>query len=94
MAEQTQESTPKQQDKERRAEAKAQAANRVKKEMAAKTRDVDPSSEAALLFQRQKDDRKSSITLQEREQVMATRGDDYRAAQQHPQDDCWMTILG
>ncbi len=73
MAEQTQESTPKQQDKERRAEAKAHAASRVKKEMAAKTRTVTPSSEAALLFQRQKDDMKSPFTLQEREQVMATR---------------------
>ena len=73
MAEQTQESTPKQQDKERRAEAKAQAASRVKKEMAAKTRDVDPSSEAALLFQRQKDDMKSSITLQEREEMLTIR---------------------
>ena len=73
MAEETQGSTPKQQDKERRAEAKAQAASRVKKEMATKTRDVAPSSEAALRFQRQKDDQKSSITLQEREEVMTVR---------------------
>lgn len=73
MAEKTQGSTQKQQDKERRAEAKAHAASRVKEEMAAKTRDVTPSSEAALFFQRQKDDMKSPFTLQEREQVMATR---------------------
>jgi hypothetical protein len=73
MAEQTQGSSPDQQDKERRAEAKAHAASRVKEEMAAKTRDVTPSSEAALRFQRQKDGRKSPLTLEEREEVMTER---------------------
>lgn len=73
MADQAQSSTPEPTEKERIAEAKAHAASRIKKEMAVKERNVEPSSDAALLFSNQKEGSKTSITLKEREKELAER---------------------
>jgi hypothetical protein len=73
MAEQTQESTSKQQDRKRRAEAKAHAASRVKKEMATHAKEVKPSSDAALRFQKQKDEIRVLQPMEERENMLAKR---------------------
>ena len=73
MADQAQISTPEPTEKERIAEAKAHAASRIKKEMAAKERNVEPSSDAALLFSSQKEGSKTPITLKEREKELAER---------------------
>jgi len=73
MADQTQSSTPEPTEKERIAEAKAHAASRIKKEMAAKERNVEPSSDAALLFSSQKEGSKTSIDLKKREEELAER---------------------
>ena len=73
MAEQTQGSNQEQQEKERRAEAKAHAASRVKREMATHAKDVTPSSDAALRFQKQKDEMRTLPTIEEREQMLEKR---------------------
>ncbi len=73
MAEQNRESTPQQQEKELRAEAKEHAASRLKKEMATHAKDVTPSSGAALRFQKQKDEMRVLQPMEEREKMLAKR---------------------
>ena len=73
MANQAQSSTPEPTEKKRIAEAKAHAASRIKKEMAVKKRNVEPSSDAALLFSNQKEGSKMPITIEEREKELAER---------------------
>lgn len=73
MVEQAQGSTLEPTEKELIAAAKAHAASRVKQEMTAKKRDVTPSSEAALLFQKQKEGSKTPIDLKAREKELAER---------------------
>jgi hypothetical protein len=73
MAEQAQGSSPEPTEKELIAEAKTHAASRVKQEMAAKKRDVAPSSDAALRYHKQKERNKTPIILEERAKVLAER---------------------